>query len=496
MAKQRADFFLPLALIYLVLPNLLFLGTWVKPCLGLPALVVVGAATGWFLWTSPSSSSRLALTRPTWVGVVVLAFLWTLLTGVGGWVPQSMDYLKHNLLFHDLVQQPWPVTYQLPETGAHYLCYGLGYYLLPALGGAIVGGGSLPFLTFLWTWLGVGLVFYWVATFAGKPAQTLFIVLGFAATGILWSSLKQVGVPGLCTPGNWDLNITQLGLKFNFNDSFTRFQYQPQHALPGWLGAAVLYELLWVRQNPRGAFLAWAACLLWSPLTCLGLLLLPLAALRRLRWQNYFEPVNLLGGGLLLVIVGIYLQGHLQVADAGPIWRLAAGTGWIFYYLLFLLLELSPLFCLLLLDRQQPLPGPLRPLLYVSALLLLLLPLYRLGFASDIRLQASGPALLFAALAASHYLQSPGFTLKRPRFLLLVMALLLGAVLPLTRPWTNLLLNRQDFSYAHTAQTLGFRNLAEMRDPQFNSGALYLGRPDSPAARWLLRPPATHPPAP
>jgi hypothetical protein len=60
-------------------------------------------------------------------------------------------------------------------------------------------------------------------------------------------------------------------------------------------------------------------------------------------------------------------------------------------------------------------------------------------------------------------------------------------VYPLARPWANLLFNSNDCSYANIVQTSGFKNLSELRDRDFDAGALYLGRANSVAARWLLR---------
>lgn len=142
---------------------------------------------------------------------------------------------------------------------------------------------------------------------------------------------------------------------------------------------------------------------------------------------------------------------------------------------------------LLLTDRRHAVLGELRPLVYAAAGLLLLLPLYKFGFASDLRLEAAAPALLFAALGAARCWQSAVFSPRRPMFLLLAAAVLLGAVYPLLRPWQNLLFNPNDFSYAKIVEGSGFTNLSELRYPQFNAAAQYLGQTNSAAARWLLR---------
>ena len=331
-----------------------------------------------------------------WFGVVALAGLWTLIIGVGGVFPQTFDYMKHNLLFHDLTTMPWPLNYP-HDGGSNYLCYGLGYYLVPAAGGCLLGAGTVPGLTFLWTFAGLVLFFYWAATLTTSPVKTLAAILFFATTGVLWLVFKRHGLPGLISPDGLETRLLNNGLYFNYNDSFTRFDYQPQHALASWLGAALMLEQLWRRSSPRGVVFLWAACLLWSPMTCLGLLLISPATLRRVRWLDYFEPVNLLGGGVLIVIMGIYFQGHLALSDSGFIWKFSTGLEWLYFYALFVGLTLSPLLFMVLFEQKYRVLGEWRPLFFTAAAALVLLPLYKIGFAGDLRLQASAPALLILA---------------------------------------------------------------------------------------------------
>ena len=474
-------------LVYLVSPALVFLATWIRPAIGWPAALIVAIGLFQLVRSPAMATPRPPLPRKTLWLVLLLALGWTLFSGVGGFFPQSGDYVKHNLVFHDLVHQSWPVNYAPTDGEKTYLCYGLGYYLIPALGGKLLGENLVPLLTLVWTFGGVALFFYWVAAVGQAPVKTLLMILFFSGTSILWWLFKHHGIPGLLSTDGLDQYLSRLGLRTGYNDSFTRIQYQPQHALVGWLGTAVLYDLLWVKKNPRGVFFIWAACLFWSPMSCLGLLLVPLAALRRVRCRDYCEPINLLAGGILLVILGIYFQGHIPLADSGALWKLGGGADWLWLYVLFLILELSPILMVLLVDLKYRTLGDLRPLFYVAVVFLLLLPLYKFGFYSDLRLQSSDPALIFAALGAALCWQNPSFSFRRPLFLLLTATILVGAVIPLLRPWQNLLINPKRCSYATIVQVYGYHDLTELRDPMFNAAPQYLGRTNSLAARWLLR---------
>ncbi len=412
--------------------------------------------------------------------------MWTLLAGVGGLLPQSSDYLKHNLLLHDLASSSWPVKYS-HEGGETFLCYAVGYYLVPALGGKIFGADVMPLITFGWTFAGLVLFFWWAATLTPKPEKIIAAILLFAPWGIFWSYLKSHGVPGLIPLNGLEAKLVYNGLLFGYNDSFTRFFYQPQHALTGWLGAAMLFEMVWTQKNPRGAAFAWALCVLWSPLTSLGLLLIPLAALKRMAWQKYFEPFNLIGGGVLLAVLGIYFTSHVPLPDKGFIGSFSNGAEWLLFYPLFIALMLAPLLCLWLVERKDKILGEWRPLFFASIAVLLILPLYKFGIAGDLRQQAGAPAFLFLALAAARLVTSEKFSLDRPLCLVLAGALLIGAIFPIVRPLKNLLARSPDYSYANIVQSIGWRTLPDMTDPRFDIASQYQGRSDSPAARWLLR---------
>jgi hypothetical protein len=284
--------------------------------------------------------------------------------------------------------------------------------------------------------------------------------------------------------------MLKLGLVNSYLDSFTRLAFQPQHTITGWLGAAVLAELVWVQKNPRAAVFVWSLTLLWSVLTSAGLLLLPLAAMRRVRLPDYLTLANIIGGGILLAIMGIYYQGHTGLSYNAPIWKLSAGADWFMYYLLFLIFQLSLIPLVWLIDSQYSILKEWRTLFLWSVIFLIVLPLFRVGFWSDLRLEAASPALVFVALGASRCFNSEFFSFRKPLFVLLFTAFLIGAIYPMGRPLLNLAKNRDDNSYAGTLRRYGFHNLTEIYDPTspaFNAADQYLGRKESTAARWLLR---------
>ena len=209
-------------LVYLVSPALVFLATWIRPAIGWPAALIVAIGVFQLVRSPAMATPRPPLPRKTFWIVLLLALGWTLFGGVGGYFPQNGDYIKHNLVFHDLVHQSWPVNYAPPAGEKTYLCYGLGYYLIPALGGKLLGENLVPLLTLAWTFGGAALFFYWVASLGQAPVKTLLMILFFSGTSILWWLFKTHGVPGLISADGLSDRVLKLGLYCSDKDSFTR----------------------------------------------------------------------------------------------------------------------------------------------------------------------------------------------------------------------------------------------------------------------------------
>lgn len=463
------------AILYLAAPNLLFLLTWINPWIGLPAALVVAGCCAMLIRSYPNEESQ-PLARSTKIFVFCLALFWTTITGTGSYFPefQGDDYIKHLLLFNDLVHRNWPVEYGTNGVTQSFICYSLGYYLVPAFAAKCIGENWLSLASFLWTFLGIYLFFWWVASFNRKlPIRTLILFLFFAGLGIIWFLLRNCG---------WRSELGPLGLNFNYPDWWTKVAFSPQHALAAWIGSALLYDSLWRRQNPRGTLFIWSLVLLWSPFTPLGLFLLPLLALQFLGIRNFIETTNLVGGGLLVLIMGFYYKAHMVIADQAWIWA-HSNPMWPVLYILYACIQiLIPASIVFLIDRKYNIIPKMRTLFIASTVIVVLLPIYKIGSYSDLRVQASGPLFIVVSLSAVACLTSEHFSLRKPLFAALAVVYLIGAVYPLTRPWYTLDMTNNDYSFAHMKEITGVADLS-----QFALSQQYLGNADSATYKYLLK---------
>ena len=459
-----------LAILYLMLPVVIWLVGWFEWWFGVPLALLV--AVGIWLVLKPGqakinrrtllSALRSAL-RPTNVALLLIAFGWVMVTGAGGvFDVHNHHWYKHQAIFLDLSRGNWPVflptwtpdlsTYlseQVSQPGS-LLRYYLGYYIVPGLVGKWFGTATLNVAVPLWTWCGVGLMLVLFTrcqrgwrVLAAATVLVFFsgmdLVSGILLEGLEWLEIEfawegwpEFRIGRIRLDGIWlkDVGVLYLSQMYGL-------MLIPQHFIAG-----ALSTLLIVQLRRHGRFLAvsgvvLAASTFWSPFIAIGLL--PLAAvmliengLRRfLQWQNLLLALPLAG------LLFFYLSSGIGEVDRGWIWSIHSGIMpeviqvlLILYFTEFVILA----FLLFLLKSQLR-----RDLLFFASLVtLLLLPMYSYGYHNDLVLRGQIPALFLlsyycASLFGERSLDNKAKWAKRNWGLvgILVAVLSIGAVSPI-----------------------------------------------------------------
>jgi hypothetical protein len=409
-----------LSLFYLALPAFIFLTGWVRPILAIP----VAAALLLGLIRSGRSTAGPPLALLDRGILTVLVGVLALLSGAGAVGHQRVDWLKHNALLHDLVDHAWPVVYQGEGSVTGLLSYGLGYYLPAAAVGRAAGLHAAHLALLVWTTIGLALSVAWVVRLSGRA--TWLAVAGWLA----FSGMDVVGL-ALIRGTTRDLMAWWAGFAQYSSNPGLLF-WAPQHALAGWLGAAILMDAHEDRRPVVVVAITLVLAALWSPLSALGLVPLALASLVRqrpsLRDGRLAAVVALPFGALLAT----YLLGMPRSGiPASFVWsELGAirGTG---LWALFVALEVgAPLAVLVLLRARM---GPSSFWLVPVGLTLVLLPLVRVGLFNDLVMRTSIPALFVLAilLLRVRWEGSDGVARAAPiTAQMLALALLVGAIQP------------------------------------------------------------------
>lgn len=367
-------------------------------------------------------AAGIGLARPATRDLAVcfaVALLLYVLGGEGRLFYANTDWQVRDAVMGDLIGNRWPFAYP----GAFVLRAPLGMYLAPALAGKAFGPAAADWALLLQNAGLLAIVFALASRLFPTGRARLAALLVFVA----FSGLDIVGqllidrATGARLPDHLETwAIVQ------YSSHVTQAFWVPQHALAGWIAAALF--LLWKDARlPPGVFLGAVPLLgLWSPLAMMGAL--PFAALagghalaaRTLRPADVILPLLT----TLLAVPGLlYLAAG---SDGVGIHLVAVPFG---RWLLFELVETAPFLAAVAVlgsrDRASS-----ATLLIVTACLLFM-PFVQVGDSVDFTMRASIPALAILSVMVADALRlvTPGCSRARRGWrALLILSLAIGSV--------------------------------------------------------------------
>jgi hypothetical protein len=427
--------------------------------------------------------------------ILAIAIGFALLAGLWEGLPQSTDQPKHNLILADLIEREWPVRYPGAD-GGEYLCYGLGYYMVPSTLARVFGTSSAGAVTFIWATLGLFLFFLGLGgLFRKHPLTGIALFLLCSGLGMFWLVIKSGIIHEIAPTGSIPAAdpslFLNLGLYTTNLDPSTRIFYQPQHGIAGWLGGMLLYELLLVRKQWTESAAVLAAICFWSPITAAALGVIVVAALATKFRTVVFRPaIHLVSACAVMAVLSAYYLPHLSIAEKGFIWDLAADNSWVVWYgvfvFLFILLQAGAIFWL---DWKQPFLGTLKPVVIGMTVLLVACPLYKLGNFGDLRMQVSGPAFLFIAIAMVLGLLRGPVPGSLPPWIFLCGVFLAGAMSPIIRTPANMISAPKADYRIPALRKKGLSGITDLRMTGFDVTTQYLGKSRANTAEWILKNP-------
>ena len=118
-----------LSLIYIALPNLIFLLGWLWWPYGLALGMALCAGVLLAIQAGPVNLRPSRVRHwPLYVFLGVLLFGWLSLSGIGGFGFQNSDWLYRNTVLRALVELPWPTVVSIGHTDRLLVSY-IAYYL-------------------------------------------------------------------------------------------------------------------------------------------------------------------------------------------------------------------------------------------------------------------------------------------------------------------------------------------------------------------------------
>ncbi len=296
------------SLLYLLVPNLLFLAGWVQPWAAAVAGVLLVAAV-WLVWRQSAAEMRPWRGVDT-AGLVVLALLclgWVESIGLNGHVIQHHDFIVRNAIYETLVREPWPIA----GAGGSYFSYYLAFWLVPAGLSKLLPGVGAELWLYGWVYVGVLLgmgQLYLRWRWRAVLFLVLLMVLGDVST---WYRLYAIPIVAkLCGAESaaacWMLEH-EVWFTFPYADSWTHLRNMFNHIVPVW----VLLGLLFARGvQVRHELCVAALVVVCSPLAAVGLL-------PWLAWRLYPQARHLLNAPTLAACLYLPLPLMYLAANEG-----------------------------------------------------------------------------------------------------------------------------------------------------------------------------------
>ncbi len=427
---------------YLILPFLIFCVGFLKIYIAIPAVLLFAWLAYRKIHSHTADERELVIPYQTLAITLALTLVWVWLSGIGGFAFQNTDFHIRNAIFRDLITHDWPVRYfsdPLSPSTPYTLIYYIGFWLPAALVGKLGGWLAANIALYIWTVLGV-LLAVSLVTFKLKLslAKLLLLFVFFSGMDALGILIKMAALPGSSNPFWPPISHLEWWVTFLQYSSFTtQLFWVFNQAVPAWIVLAMLMTL----RERNTLLLAWALSCFFSPLIAIGMfpyLLLKLPRklfdaehmqenTRLQGWQDFWQrlwadmkallsPENVLGGGLVLGISLLYFAANTQTGvQSSP-----AGHDINFWLALILFVPLEGLILWWVIGKRQK----QNLFWYLAGILLLTIPLIRIGSAQDFCMRASIPTLFMLLLWSGEELSAP----HNARRSFLILLLCIGAI--------------------------------------------------------------------
>ena len=174
--KLNLSIIMILGYLYLILPYMIFLITWIKYIISIPTLILVIIAT---YFTIKDTKKHYNISYNFNLFSLILLFIvitiWVIILGVGNiCLPSGDTIYGRYAVFKDLIEFPFPIIY--PENGYGFVYY-FAHWIIPAIFGKIFNYNVANIILILWTSLPLFLTLILLSIYLNKiKTKQIFII--------------------------------------------------------------------------------------------------------------------------------------------------------------------------------------------------------------------------------------------------------------------------------------------------------------------------------
>ena len=311
------------AVIWLALPVVMFLYSWVKPLIGWPLCVAVIFSILRIINRMDNPDGMIVRVDGRFYVLLCLLFLYTVYSGIGGLFYQSSwDHAFRNAVFNDLVNNSWPVVHGNQNSGQmEMLCYYIAFWL-PAAAAAKISGliGVGYAVQFVYAFIGLLLISLFVYRILGISRSSIWIlvVLAFYCGWdivlfiIDFNEISTI-FPALADLGWGDLYMTGKDwafMSFSAPSFYALTLYVYNQGIASWLALGLLYCM---RYEYGSLLLLFSLMFLFAPIPSVGLL--PAMAYWTIKhFKPSFSYENIIGL-FVFIVVGFYFLSNNRIGS-------------------------------------------------------------------------------------------------------------------------------------------------------------------------------------
>lgn len=408
------------AYLYITIPILIFLMTWLRLYIGLPMAMLLASGLICLIRSDYIKCDKvLHLPRNVFLGALFCLLLWVIYSGNGGFFYQTPDNISRNAIFRDLIDYDWPIVY--PKTG-NALVYYLMFWIVPSLFGKMFGwiGGNIALM--LWSFIGIALTFLMIV-YITKSCKKWHIALASFLL-ITWSGMNLVGnvvstLLNICayplSMGSFEgwLDFIRNGYDCSYlyrSNIDALCQVYNQTIIP-WLAVTLIIE----NKNIKNFAFIGLCVLPYAPMPLVGMLPLFLVyaipvGIQKLKDRQYigllketFSFINFSAIFSIFIVMFFFFKTNVSLNSNETYISLfvpweAFDWARIVTLLLFYLFEFG-IVCILIYPKYK-----CYPVYWTSIITLILIPFFKIGGIRDFCMNASLPFIFILMILTIQYL--------------------------------------------------------------------------------------------